>query len=173
MRRSRVIHVEVQPREPGAASIEEVYRARLGQFRRVATAVLGDPVAAQDAVQDGFVRALRDRASYRGIGPLDAWVWGCVMNEVRTSARNRRPPAGSSSSEPVTEPGSGSDADEDLRRLIRGLPERQRLALFLRYFADLDYESIAAVLGIAPGTVAASLHSAHAAIRKAVEGAGP
>lgn len=65
--------------------------------------------------------------------------------------------------------GRGSDGDENLRRLIRELPERQRLALFLRYFADLDYEAIGAILGIASETVAASLHSAHATIRKAVE----
>ena len=170
MRLDHVIQVGVQPGEPGAASIEEIYRARLGQFRRVATAVLGDPVAAQDAVQDGFVRAIRDRASFRGDAPLDAWVWGCVMNAVRTSARSRKPPLGDSSSEPLTESDRGSDADEDLRRLIRELPERQRFALFLRYFADLDYESISSILGITSGTVAASLHSAHAAIRKAVEG---
>lgn len=169
MRPLRVmIHVGVQPDDPGVASVERIYREQLGRFRRVASAVLGDPIAAQDAVQDGFVRALRDRASYRGDAPLEAWVWGCVMNAVRTSARSRKSPPGFSSSEP-TEPVRGSDADADLRRLIRELPERQRLALFLRYFADLDYEAIAAVLGIAAGTVAASLHSAHATIRKAVE----
>jgi RNA polymerase sigma-70 factor (ECF subfamily) len=164
-----VIQVCVQPREPEVASIEAIYRARLGQFRRVATAVLGDSVAAQDAVQDGFVRAIRDRASYRGDAALEAWVWGCVMNAVRTSAR-RRSPSGFSSSEPLAESGRGPDADEDLRRLIRDLPERQRLVLFLRYFADLDYARIAEVLGVAPGTVAASLHVAHAAIRGALEG---
>jgi RNA polymerase sigma-70 factor (ECF subfamily) len=168
MRRSRVIQVWVQPGEPEAASIEQIYRQQLGRFRRVASAVLGDPVAAQDAVQDGFVRALRDRASYRGDAPLDAWVWGCVMNAVRTSARRRKSPLGFSLSERA-EPSRGSDADEDLRRLIRELPERQRLALFLRYFADLDYEAIGSILGIASGTVAASLHSAHAALRRAVQ----
>ena len=164
-----MIHVVgVRLDEPGVASIEQIYREQLARFRRVASAVLGDPVAAQDAVQDGFVRALRDRASYRGERPLEAWVWGCVMNAVRTTARSRKAPSGFSSSEPV-EPARGSDADEDLRRLIRELPERQRLALFLRYFADLDYEAIGEILSIASGTVAASLHSAHATIRKAVE----
>jgi RNA polymerase sigma-70 factor (ECF subfamily) len=168
MRPSRVIQVGTQPGEVGDPSIEEIYRTGLSRFRRVATALLGDPVAAQDAVQDGFVRAIRDRASYRGDAPLDAWVWGCVMNAVRTSARRRTSLLGFSSSEPA-ERERGSDADEDLRRLIRELPERQRLALFLRYFADLDYESIASILGIATGTVAASLHAAHTAIRTAVE----
>jgi RNA polymerase sigma factor (sigma-70 family) len=93
------------------------------------------------------------------------------MNAVRTSARGRKSLSGFPSSEP-TEPGRGSDADDDLRRLIRELPERQRLVLFLRYFADLDYEAIASILGITSGTVAASLHSAHTALRTAVLDAG-
>lgn len=53
MRPTRVIQVGVQPDEPGAASIEQIYREQLGRFRRVASAVLDDPLAAQDAVQDG------------------------------------------------------------------------------------------------------------------------
>jgi DNA-directed RNA polymerase specialized sigma24 family protein len=48
----------------------------------------------------------------------------------------------------------------------RALPERQRLALFLRYYADLDYEAIADALGVKAGTIAATLHAAHAALRR-------
>jgi DNA-directed RNA polymerase specialized sigma24 family protein len=43
--------------------------------------------------------------------------------------------------------------------------KRQRLALFLRYYADLDYASIAAALGVAEGTVGTTLNAAHAALR--------
>jgi len=50
--------------------------------------------------------------------------------------------------------------------MVALLPERQRLALFLRYYADLDYDAIATALGIKPGTVAATLHAAHAALRR-------
>ena len=39
--------------------------------------------------------------------------------------------------------------------MIAGLPERQRLVLFLRHYADLDYDTIAQVAGIERGTVAA------------------
>jgi RNA polymerase sigma factor (sigma-70 family) len=45
------------------------------------------------------------------------------------------------------------------------LPERQRLALFLRYYADLDYAGIAEALGIARGTVSATLHAARSNLR--------
>ena len=56
-----------------------------------------------------------------------------------------------------------------IRALIVGLPERQRLVLFLRYYADLDYEAIATALEISSGTVGATLHSAHAALRAQIE----
>jgi RNA polymerase sigma factor (sigma-70 family) len=48
-----------------------------------------------------------------------------------------------------------------IRARIAALPERQRLALFLRYYADLDYAAIGEALEIAPGTVAATLNAAH------------
>ena len=47
----------------------------------------------------------------------------------------------------------------------RGFPERQRLTVFLRYYADLDYRSIAHVLDVEVGTVSATLSSAHSASR--------
>lgn len=42
---------------------------------------------ALDAVQEGFARALRGRASYRGDGTLDAWVARCVLTEVAVSSK--------------------------------------------------------------------------------------
>jgi RNA polymerase sigma factor (sigma-70 family) len=52
---------------------------------------------------------------------------------------------------------------------VAALPERQRLAVFLRYYADLDYRAIAQVLGIEVGTVSATLSSAHRALRRSLE----
>ena len=49
------------------------------------------------------------------------------------------------------------------------LPERQRTAIFLRYYADLDYAAIGEALGIRHGTVAATLNAAHAALRSHLE----
>ena len=57
-----------------------------------------------------------------------------------------------------------SEPDRLLSQLVR-LPERQRLVLFLRYFADLPYEAIADALQISPGTVAATLNAAHRSLR--------
>jgi RNA polymerase sigma factor (sigma-70 family) len=52
--------------------------------------------------------------------------------------------------------------DPTLAAAVRELPPQRRMAIFLRYFADLSYSEIGEVLGIAEGTVAASLSQAHA-----------
>jgi RNA polymerase sigma-70 factor (ECF subfamily) len=59
--------------------------------------------------------------------------------------------------------------DRELRARLAAVPERQRLVVFLRYFADLEYREIAAALGIEVGTVGATWHAAHAALRTALE----
>jgi DNA-directed RNA polymerase specialized sigma24 family protein len=66
--------------------------------------------------------------------------------------------------EPPLPPGEVSA----LAPLVAGLPERQRLAVFLRYYADLDYRAIADALEIEVGTVGATLAAAHRAIRRAL-----
>ena len=148
------------------AEIEAVYRARLADFRRVAAAIVGDVERGGDAVQEAFGKALRKRESFRGESPLEAWLWRLVVNQARDERRAaRRGPV------PVLLSANGSATHEDARlaAAIAALPERQRLAVFLRYYADLDYASIAGALGVKGGTVAASLNAAHENLRKTLE----
>ena len=51
--------------------------------------------------------------------------------------------------------------DPTLAAAVRELPPQRRMAIFLRYFADLSYAEIGEVLGITGGTVAATLSQAH------------
>jgi DNA-directed RNA polymerase specialized sigma24 family protein len=149
--------------------LEALYRAQFEYFARVASAICGDLDRGRDAVQTAFTTAVRERRSFRGTGTVEAWVWRIVVNEARRIAR-----------EPHTEPletavqptanGSGGDP-LGLRAWVAALPERQREALFLRYYADLDYRAIADVLGIEVGTVSATLSAAHRTLREKVEGA--
>ena len=154
----------------GQATLEalsELYERSYHRFLRVAEAVVGDPDSAHDAVQDAFARAVRGRASFRGTGPLDGWLWRTVVNAAR-SARRDLPPPHLPLHELADDPAAsnGSLPDGDLRAHVAALPERQRLVLFLRYYADLDYQRIAKVLEIKPGTVGATLNQAHSALRR-------
>jgi RNA polymerase sigma-70 factor, ECF subfamily len=142
--------------------IESLYRERFAQFVRVARAVTGDSETALEAVQEGFADALRRSATWEGRGPLEGWVWRCVVNRAR-KARPRPTP------ELAADPSGGENPDSELRARLAALPERQRLVVFLRYFADLEYREIAAALRIEVGTVSATLHAAHASLRTALE----
>jgi RNA polymerase sigma factor (sigma-70 family) len=61
------------------------------------------------------------------------------------------------------------DQTSELLATVALLPERQRLILFLRYYADLDYQQIADTLELRRGTVSAALHSAHQTLRRQLE----
>lgn len=111
--------------------------------------------------------AIRQRRDYRGSGSIEAWVWRIVVNEARRLARNPHLEPLDAESEPT---GNGHFEDPfDLRLWISALPERQRVALFLRYYADLEYRTIADVLGVEIGTVSATLNAAHQTLRRRLE----
>ena len=61
------------------------------------------------------------------------------------------------------------ERDAELRVALARLPDQQRTAVFLRYYADLDYAAIGEALGITRGTVAATLNSAHTTLRTRLE----
>jgi RNA polymerase sigma-70 factor, ECF subfamily len=148
------------------AQLEQLYRERFEQFSRVASAICRDPELGRDAVQAAFTTAVRQRRTFRGSGPLEAWVWRIIVNEARRLAREPRPESLEAGPEPAT---NGQSDELGVRTWIAALPERQREALFLRYYADLDYRTVADVLGIEVGTVSATLSAAHQTLRKRLE----
>lgn len=145
--------------------IEMIYRSRFPQLVRVARAITGDRDSAVDAVQDGFADALRSAGQWEGRGLLEGWVWRCVVNR----ARKHRPLRPLATDRAAGLNGDESLDDRELRARLSALPERQRLVVFLRYYADLEYRQIAVALGIEVGTVSATLSNAHAALRSELE----
>jgi RNA polymerase sigma factor (sigma-70 family) len=143
--------------------IERVYRARGSGFLRLALATTGDIERARDALQEGFADAIRSLGTFRETGSLEAWLARCVLNAARdsyspTELNGDAPPA-----EGSFEP-SSDGARAVVREAIMQLPRRQREAVFLRYYLDLDYRSIGEALGMETGTVSATLHAANTAL---------
>jgi RNA polymerase sigma factor (sigma-70 family) len=101
--------------------------------------------------------------------PLEGWVWRIVINEALKQRRERAATELALVDELIPAPNGHPDSDLAVRRWIADLPERQRLAVFLRYYAALDYRSIAGALDIEVGTVSATLASAHAALRRSYQ----
>jgi RNA polymerase sigma factor (sigma-70 family) len=148
-------------------ALESLYRAELPSFVRTAAAIVGDEGSGRDAVQEAFVRAVRERASFRGTAPLEAWVWRIVINEALALKRRRASQIASSENDAASN--HLPEKDAAVRAWVASLPERQRLVVFLRYFADLDYRSIASALDVEVGTVSATLATAHAALRRSYQ----
>ncbi|MBW8750518.1 MAG: sigma-70 family RNA polymerase sigma factor [Propionibacteriales bacterium] len=120
-----------------------------------------------DLVQDALVRAWRRWPTYdtdRG-APLP-WLLAILADQGRRTRVRARPRA-----LPLSDDGSLVDltpADLDLERAISGLSARQRMAVDLYYFVDLDIAAVAAVMDCAPGTVKATLSQARARLRELV-----
>jgi RNA polymerase sigma factor (sigma-70 family) len=165
--RTRETLTHVRARGATPAELEALYRARFEAFARVAGGIVGDADAGRDAVQSAFVAAVRGRRSFRG-SRLEAWVWQIVVNEARRAATRVRPIGLDEVAEPVTN-GGYVEGGSEVRRWVAALPPRQREAVFLRYFADLDYRTIARILALEPGTVSATLSAAHQTLRKRLE----
>jgi DNA-directed RNA polymerase specialized sigma24 family protein len=147
------------------AEIEELYRARRPEFCRAAAAITGDRNLGEDAVQEAFAKAVRKRRSFKGRGTLEAWVWRIVVNAARDA--RRRASATHLRQFGLAEEGAGSNGS------IATLPfelltDHQREVLFLHYYADLDYATIAEALGISSGTVGATLSTARRTLRRAL-----
>lgn len=152
-----------------AHELEAVYRRRYRHFLRVSTAILGDEASGHDAVQEGFSQALREQQAFRSEGPLEAWVWRMVVNAALAARRRRMARREAPQSVEISSANGHAPDEVSVRAWVAALPERQRLAVYLRYYADLDYRAIAEALDVEVGTVSATLSSAHQALRRSLE----
>jgi RNA polymerase sigma-70 factor (ECF subfamily) len=161
-----IVYLVAANRGASEAAIEEVYRRRYASLLRLGYALLGSTEQARDAVQETFATALRARESFRGAGSLDGWLWRTMLNTCRQEHRRRGHVADGEPPEPAT---NGHPTEwPELRAAIAALPDRERHAVFLRYYAGLTQDETAEVLGVRPGTVAATLNHARAKLHAAL-----
>jgi RNA polymerase sigma-70 factor (ECF subfamily) len=144
--------------------LEALYRNRYRGFVETVATVCGGYERVHDAVQEGFARALRAKDQFNG-GSLVAWVMRIALNAALDTRRRARLDQPLGDDIPDAMP-VRADRDRELEGAIRALPPKRRMVVFLRYFADLSYAEIAEVTGTSEGTVAATLHRAHAALRE-------
>ena len=142
----------------GHRSFELWYRQAYGRLSTSMLALTGDRDLAADVTDEAFARAWRHWRRVAEMATPEGWIYRVALNLVRSRARRRRveqrllPRL-------VTRPETAAPAGE-VWALVRDLPERQRQAVVLRYVGDLDELEIAAVMGVARGTVASTLFDA-------------
>jgi RNA polymerase sigma-70 factor, ECF subfamily len=139
------------------SDLEDLYRRRQGAFQVMLASVAGNVESARDVVQEAFAQALRYQDGFRGDGSLEGWVWRIAFRIAIGSKGS-----GELSVDEVPEVAFVDEGrDPELVAAVQHLPPQRRMAIFLRYFADLSYAEIGDVLGIAEGTVKATLFKAH------------
>ena len=139
---------------------------------RLAFAIPGDDMEAEDAAQDAFTSAWRQRASLRDPDRFDAWFGRILVNvcrdRLRRRARIRRLPTAREETSPADTAQATLDRDV-LGRALAALQPDFRLVVVLRFWADLSVDGIAERLGIPAGTVKSRLNSSMRQLRAALE----
>ncbi|MBA3414414.1 MAG: RNA polymerase sigma factor [Chloroflexia bacterium] len=165
------------------AAYEEIVRRYQDVAFRLAFVITGSAPDAEEAAQDGFVRAYRALGRFRPGSPLRPWLLTIVAN----TARNRRAAASRHvalplaaaedrvAEDPARSPEAMVLADEARRELLAGfaaLRDDDRMVIACRYFLDLSESETAAVFGCPRGTVKSRLSRALGRLRLELGGGG-
>ncbi len=138
---------------------------------RIAYLLVGEAGEAEDAAQEGFVKAFRALPRFRPGAPFRPWVLQIVANEARNRRRSAgrrtalvlRTAADAPSGEAAPSPEGALMRSEELRTLlarVNELREEDRLVISCRYFLELSETETAEMLGWRRGTVKSRLSRA-------------
>ena len=145
--------------------IAEFFRASWDPCLRAVAASTGDVLLAEDQVAEAFARAWTAwRKVSRHPAPR-AWVVRTALNTGASWWRRRGRELPLADHDIAVSGAAGTGLDAAVLTALRRLPARQREVIALRVFLDLDIETTARQLGIAPGTVRAHLSRAVTALR--------
>ena len=146
---------------------------------RTAYLVVGDASEAEDAAQEGFVKAFYAMNRFRPGAPFRPWILQIVANEARNRRRSAgrrtalvmRTAADAPSGEAAPSPEAATltnEQREELLAAVNQLREEDRLVIGCRYFLELSEEETAAALGWRRGTVKSRLSRALGRLRAQV-----
>ncbi len=172
--------IQVGPLVPGGteaerrAAFERFTQERLERAYRLAGVILRDRSEAEDAVHDAAMRAWLHWAELREPERLDAWFDRIVVHECRARLRRRmiRALPLADRADPTGPDAFGGVVERDvLSRTLATLDADHRIAVVLRYVAQLTPAEIALRTGAREGTVKSRLHYALRQMRAALEAA--
>ncbi len=146
--------------DPAAPTLETLYRVQRLPMVRLAHVITGSNAVAEEVVQEAFIRLQENwHRAENPAGYLRAIVTNLCRTQVRRRDHERRldPPIQLVAYQP--------EIDETWAAVCR-LPFRQRAALALRFYEDLDEAEIARILGCRPGTVKSTIHRGLARLRR-------
>jgi RNA polymerase sigma-70 factor (ECF subfamily) len=156
-------------------AVNEVYPALM----RSAHVLCWSAQDVEDVVQETMLQALRGYASFQGRSSPITWCY-TILTRVAAAANQRRrraPVKHERMQRDGLPPVDAALIEDETARLmvdaIRALPDRQREVLTLHFLQDLSYEQIASALGLAIGTIKATIHAAKSSLRKTLTAGEP
>lgn len=153
----------VTPLPSAGDGFDRFYREATPELVRVATLIVGSRATAEDLVQDAFVRV---HARWDAVDDPAAYTRRAVVNACRSHLRRRVLERRHRAS---LAPGVAELEARELLDALAALPDRQRAAVVLRFYAGLSERAAADALGCAPGTVGSLVHRALATLRQAID----
>jgi RNA polymerase sigma-70 factor (sigma-E family) len=146
-------------------ALSDLYRTHYRDLVRLATLLGGAQDAAEEIVQDAFVKLDQswDRVGVPSARP--AYLRSIVLNLSRSGHRRRavaerHRPSPAPDAAPAEHHAVVAEDAREVVAAIRALPERQRQCMVLRFYEDCTETEIAAALGISVGSVKTHLHRA-------------
>jgi RNA polymerase sigma-70 factor (sigma-E family) len=168
------LHKPTGPEWNADRAVTELYSEHYRALVRLAAMLVRDTQTAEEVVQDAFVAMHDGWQRLRDSEKALAYLRQAVVNRSRSVLRHRTVVDKNLQKAPPDMPSAEHGALVLLERhavvvALRGLPERQREAIVLRYYADLSEADIAASMGISRGAVKSHTSRGMAALRAVLE----
>ncbi len=154
-------------REGDERALDLLIRRHHATAFRLALGIVRDEDLAADVAQDAFVKMVRALDRFRGDARFRTWLLTIVSNEAKGALRkkNRRRESSFDESVPVADSAPALDDQvvartegERLRRELRRLPQKQRLAVELRLDEGLGFREIGELIGSSEGAARVNYH---------------
>lgn len=153
--------------------IRQMVEAHQVPLLRLCYLYLHDLQLAEDAVQETFIKAARTLDKFRGESSMKTWLTSIAMRtccDMRRSFWFRRMDR-RFTPEMLPEPAQETAEDESaLTVAVMNLPKKEREAVLLYYYQDMNVSEIADVLGVTQPTVSYRLRRAREKLRQELEG---
>ena len=161
-----VVHLRGNHAAPARPpSFEELFLDQHDRLYRALYFITGSREDAEELMQDAFLKLWERWDSIDVIEDPVAWLFRVSMNGFRMRARRAKVAARRFVPVSRREPFEDVNVREDVRRMLRSLPPRQRAALVLTEIFDFSSEQAAQILGIRPTTVRVLASQGRAALR--------
>lgn len=159
-------------------ALAELMRRHQTRLYHLAFRLLKDPMEAEDALQEVFVKVWEAAARFAPRATVAAWLSRITANHCLNLLRQRRPSDSLDADDAPSLPDGGptpletleeQDINRRLDALLAALPENQRRALILKRFGGLSYQEIAEEMGLSPQAVDGLLKRARKVLKEALK----